>query len=78
MGKAKKECEFPGCIESPGENEGFCDEHYERWRHSDAWREAMNSEKVRGWFQLGLKDMGMKELGKARRRWAKREADSGR
>lgn len=74
--KAKR-CEFPGCTESPVE-EGLCTEHYSRWRDSDAWREAMGSKKVRGFAELGLKDMAMKEVGRLRRKWAKREADSGR
>lgn len=73
----KNECEFPGCTEAKGD-EGMCGEHYARWRGSDAWREAMSSKSVRGWAELGLKDMAMKEMGKHRRRWAKREADEGR
>ena len=76
MAKAKK-CEFPGCVDPQGKN-GFCEAHYNRWRESDAWRSAMNNEKVRGWAGLGLSDMMMKELGKLRRKWARAEADSGR
>jgi hypothetical protein len=58
--------------ERPVKEEGLCEHHIPEWRRSDEFRASIMDDKVRGWFQLGLKERGMREVDKFRRKWAKR------
>lgn len=66
---------FPYCDEFKDKDRdaGLCTKHAERWIQSDAFRAAAADESVRFAMSLSPK-LGMREVAKHRRRWAKAEA----
>lgn len=66
-------CTFPGCEEPKHQDEAMCREHTRAWMRSKAFESATTDRNVRFAFALS-KEMGMREVAKHRRRWAKAEA----